>query len=236
MPGIPSLARALVAVAVLAAVAATRLTGAGFRGAAHSAPAPISLTEGIAQGSCGSQQVIVVPADQDASYAGHNSVRLAGQCADGTSAGSSGAGKWLGAGTVPGTGPVLQSMAERSLLDLYLSVQPDGAVVAGYYHGWDYAWPRDSSWVAPALAETGHGADALRVLRFLGQEQNANGTWAARYQTNGSGPVLDGRPTELDAVGWVPWAVWSWYQAAGGADAGATVQRELAGLEPMVNA
>ncbi len=233
MPGIPSLARALVAVAVLAAVAATGLTGAGFRGAVHSAPAPISLTEGIAAGSCGSQPVIVVPADQDASYAGHNSVRLAGQCADGTSAGNSAAGKWLASGTVPGTGPVLQSMAERSLLDLYLSVQPDGAVVAGYYHGWDYAWPRDSSWVAAALAETGHGPDALRVLRFLGQQQNADGTWAARYETNGSGPVVDGRPAELDAVGWVPWAAWSWYQTAG---AGAAARAELAGLWPMVNA
>jgi glucoamylase len=253
MPGIPLVARALVAVAVLAAVAATGLTGAGFRGAAHSAPAPISLTEGIAEGSCGSQQVIVVPADQDASYAGHNSVRLAGQCADGTATGNSAtgnsatgnsaAGKWLASGTVPGTGPVLQSMAERSLLDLYLSVQPDGAVVAGYYHGWDYAWPRDSSWVAAALAETGHGPDALRVLRFLGQEQNANGTWAARYQTNGSGPVVDGRPAELDAAGWVPWAAWSWYQTTGtgtgtgsGAGAGAAARAELAGLWPMVNA
>jgi GH15 family glucan-1,4-alpha-glucosidase len=231
MPGIPSLARALVAVAVLAAVAATGLTGAGFRGAVHSAPAPISLTEGIAEGSCGSQPVIVVPADQDASYAGHNSVRLAGQCADGTSAGNSAAGKWLASGTVPGAGPVLQSMAERSLLDLYLSVQPDGAVVAGYYHGWDYAWPRDSSWVAAALAETGHGPDALRVLRFLGQQQNTDGTWAARYETNGSGPVVDGRPAELDAVGWVPWAAWSWYQTAG-----AAARAELAGLWPMVNA
>src|ERR1700744_5886826 len=119
MPGIPSLARALGAVAVLAAVAATGLTGAGFRGGVHNAPAPISLTEGIAQGPCGSQQVIVVPAHQDASYAGHDSVRLAGQCADGTATGNSAAGKWLAAGTVPGTGPVLQSMAERSLLDLY---------------------------------------------------------------------------------------------------------------------
>src|ERR1700759_1075135 len=170
MPGIPSLARALVAVAVLAAVVATGLTGAGFRGAVHGAPAPISLTEGIAEGSCGSQQVIVVPAHQDASYAGHNSVRLTGQCADGAETGSSVAGKWLASGTVPGTGPVLRSMAERSLLDLYLSVQPDGAVGGGYSHGWDYAWPRDSSWVAAALAETGHGPDALRVLRFLGQE------------------------------------------------------------------
>jgi glucoamylase len=221
-------------VTAVTAVVATALTGAGFRGGTHSAPAPISLTEGIAQGPCGSQQVIVVPPDQDASYDGEDSVRLSGQCA--TSTGASASAKWLASGTVPGTGSVLQSMAARSLLDLYLSVQPDGAVVAGYYHGWDYAWPRDSSWVAAALAVTGHGADALRVLKFLSQEQSANGTWAARYETNGSGPVLDGRPTELDAVGWVPWAVWSWYQAAGGADADATVQRELAGLGPMVNA
>jgi glucoamylase len=237
MPGLTLPARILVVVTVVAALLATGLTGAGFRGGTRTAPAPTSLTEGIAEGSCGSQQVVVVPADQDVSYAGHNSVRLAGKCAAGTASGSSAAGKWLASGTVPGTGPVLQSMAERSLLDLYLSVEPDGAVVAGYYHGWDYAWPRDSSWVAVALAVTGHRADALRVLRFLGQEQNANGTWAARYQTNGSGPVLDGRPAELDAVGWVPWAVWSWYQAAQGpAGDGTAARQELAGLWPMVNA
>ena len=157
-----------------------------------------------------------------------------------SAAGNSAAGKWLASGTVPGTGPVLQSMAERSLLDLYLSVQPDGAVVAGYYHGWDYAWPRDSSWVAAALAETGHGPDALRVLRFLGQEQNANGTWAARYETNGSGPVVDGRRPS--------WTRWAGCRgrcgpgtrrpalALGRAGAGAGARAELAGLWPMVNA
>ena len=223
-------------VTVVAALVATALTGAGFRGGPRHAPAPSSLTEGIAEGSCGSQRVIVVPADQDVRYAGHDSVVLAGHCAGSTAASRTAGAQWLAAGTVPGTGSVLRSMAERSLLDLYLSVEPDGAVVAGYYRGWDYAWPRDSSWVAVALAVTGHSADALRVLKFLGQEQNTNGTWAARYETNGSGPVLDGRPAELDAVGWVPWAVWSWYQAAGGARAGAEVQRELAGLWPMVNA
>ncbi|MBV9794593.1 MAG: glycoside hydrolase family 15 [Actinobacteria bacterium] len=233
MPGIPLLARVLVAVTVMAALVATALTGTGFRGLDHSAPAASALTEGIAEDSCGSQQVIVVPPDQNVSYDGDESVRLAGRCAAGVSAGSRAGAQWLAAGTVPGRGPVLRSMADRALLDLYLSVQPDGAVVAGYYHGWDYAWPRDSSWVAVALASTGHGDDALRVLRFLGAEQNRNGTWAARYQTNGSGPVQDGRPTELDAVGWVPWAVWSWYQSAGGGPAG---RGELAALWPMVNA
>ena len=93
-------------------------------------------------------------------------------------------------------------MAQRSLLDLHLSVRPDGAVVAAWYGRWDYAWPRDSSWVAAALAVTGHGPDRLRVLRFLGQEQSPNGTWAARYQTNGSGPVA-GRPARPS---WTRWA------------------------------
>ncbi len=112
----------------MAALVATALTGAGFRPGIHSAPAPTSLTEGIAADPCGSQRVIAVPPDQNASYDAGNSVQLAGQCGTGTGAGK----QWLAAGTVPGTGPVLRSMADRSLLDLYLSVQPDGAVVAGY--------------------------------------------------------------------------------------------------------
>jgi hypothetical protein len=221
-----------VAVTVIAALVATALTGAGHRGYPHHSPAPVSLTEGIAVEPCAPDQVIAVPPGRDVSYDGEDSALLAGQCTAGTVNGS--ASRWLTSGTVPGTGPVLRSMAERSLLDLHLSVRPDGAVVAGWYGRWDYAWPRDSSWVAVALAATGHGADALRVLRFLGQEQSRNGTWAARYQLNGSGPVLDGRPTELDAVGWVPWAVWSWYQAAG--SSGGAIRQELAGLWPMVNA
>jgi hypothetical protein len=222
-----------VAVTVLAALVATALTGTGFRAGSRGSPAPTSLTQGITVNPCVSRQVIAVPPDRKVSYDGDDSVRLTGQCAASAGASAGASGLWLASGAIPGTGPVLRSMAERSLLDLYLSVRPDGAVVAGYYHGWDYTWPRDSSWVAVALAETGHSTDALRVLRFLGREQSRGGTWAARYQTNGSGPVLDGRPTELDAVGWVPWAVWSWYQAAG--RTGGTT-RELAGLWPMVDA
>jgi GH15 family glucan-1,4-alpha-glucosidase len=219
-------------VTVLAALLATALTGAGYRGHPHHSPAPVSLTEGIAVAPCSAGQVVAVPPGRDVSYDAEDSARLSGQCA--ASEGSGSGARWLASGTVPGTGAVMRSMAQRSLLDLHLSVRPGGAVVAGWYGGWDYAWPRDSSWVAVALAVTGHGADSLKVLRFLGQEQSPDGTWAARYQTNGSGPVLDGRPTELDAVGWVPWAVWSWYQAAGAGTA--TARRELAGLWPMVNA
>jgi len=160
---------------------------------------------------------------------------------------------WLAAGVVPGTTPQQQAMAARALLDLRLSVQPNGAVEAGWHGNWRYAWPRDSSWVAVALAGTGHQGQALQILRFLARVQGRDGIWAARYQLNGT-PVRDGRPAELDSAGWVPWAVWSWYtaarQAAGGSGAGSAGQQaarqadarraqarsELARLWPMVRA
>ena len=140
---------------------------------------------------------------------------------------------WLRAGRVPGATTAQRSMATRALLDLRLAVRPDGAVLAGWRSGWEYAWPRDSSWVAVALAETGHPAMAYRILRFLQRMQPGNGIWAARYLPGGSGPVRDGRPAELDADGWVPWAVWSWAstQQLG---PGSRSRRDLALLWPMV--
>ena len=104
---------------------------------------------------------------------------------------------------------------------------------AGWRSGWEYAWPRDSSWVAVALAETGHPAMAYRILRFLQRMQPGNGIWAARYLPGGAGPVRNGRPAELDADGWVPWAVWSWAstQQLG---PGSRSRRDLAQLWPMV--
>jgi len=143
---------------------------------------------------------------------------------------------WLRSGLVPGATPVQRSMAARALLDLRLAVQPDGAVLAGWRPGWAYAWPRDSSWVAAALAQTGHQALAYQVLLFLQRTQGTDGTWAARYWPDGSGPVRDGRPYELDADGWVPWAVWSWAQAWGTQPLGPGSQgrRELGRLWPMV--
>ena len=140
---------------------------------------------------------------------------------------------WLRSGLVPGATADQRSMATRALLDLRLAVQPDGAVIAGWRSGWDYAWPRDSSWVAAALAETGHPAMAYRILRVLQRMQPGNGIWAARYLPDGSGPVRDGRPAELDADGWVPWGVWSWAvtQQLG---PGSRSRRDLALLWPMV--
>jgi glucoamylase len=141
---------------------------------------------------------------------------------------------WLSTGLVPGVTRTQRSMAARALLDLRLAVRPDGAVMAGWEPGWEYAWPRDSSWVAVALADTGHVGLAYQILRFLQRMQNANGTWAARYLPDGSGPVRDGRAAELDAVGWVPWAVWSW-AATQRLRAGSQARRELGLLWPMVS-
>jgi glucoamylase len=146
--------------------------------------------------------------------------------------------EWLTAGVVPGGNPQQQAMATRALLDLRLSVGSDGAVAAAWHGDWRYVWPRDSSWVAAALAATGHLTAAFGILRFLQRAQEPAGAWAARYHLDGT-PVLDGRPAELDAAGWVPWAVWAWATAAerpGSGLAAGLVHRELAELWPMVSA
>jgi glucoamylase len=142
---------------------------------------------------------------------------------------------WLGAGRVPGATATQRSMATRALLELRLAVRPDGALLAGWRsgQGYEYAWPRDSSWVAVALTDAGHPALAYLILRFLQRMQARNGIWAARYLPDGSGPVRDGRPAELDADGWVPWAVWSW-AVAQQLRPGSQPRRELALLWPMV--
>ena len=141
--------------------------------------------------------------------------------------------RWLADGTVPGTSAADRQLSERALLDLRLSVRPDGAVVAGYYANWWYTWPRDSSWVAAALSYTGHADVALSVLRFLQRSQPASGIWAARYHPDGSGPVNDGRPAQLDSDGWVPWAVWCWAKTQRVVPGG-SAWHELTGLWPMV--
>jgi hypothetical protein len=143
--------------------------------------------------------------------------------------------RFLAAGTVPGQTRWQRQLATTALADLQLLIRPNGAVAAAWYRQWKYAWPRDASWVAAALAVTGHSATALRILRFLTRGMTPSGQFAARYQLSGT-PVRTGLGPELDDNGWFPWAVWVWYASSAGPGPGRTassraaVRSELAAL------
>lgn len=136
---------------------------------------------------------------------------------------------WLASGTVPGRTPGQKAMAARALLSMRMLTQPNGAVAAAWYGAWEYSWPRDSSFVAAAFAATGHPDEAYKILTYNAQTQHADGTWDARTKLDGSGPP-DARHWQLDANGWVPWAVWEWYRTAPGAKR----NQLLRALYPMV--
>lgn|GEM_PF-156622 len=112
---------------------------------------------------------------------------------------------WLAHGTVPGTGGPYEDMARAALLDLHTLDLPGGAAVAGWSPRWRYVWPRDSAFVAVALARTGHVDDALEILRFLDGVQEPDGSFQARYEPDGSGPP-DDRGVQTDGTGWALWA------------------------------
>jgi glucoamylase len=135
---------------------------------------------------------------------------------------------WLAAGTVPGATAGERDAAARSLLFLRLLVRPGGAALAAQTPYWAYVWPRDSSFTAAALAVTGHRREAAGILGFLARTQRPDGSWPARSHPDGR-PVTDGRPAQLDAAGWVPWA--AWLAADQGRD-----HRLAAGLWPAVRA
>lgn len=122
--------------------------------------------------------------------------------------------EWLAGGEVPGRTTAEVDTAARALLDLRLLTRPNGAVAAAWHGIWQYSWPRDSSWVAAALAWTGHLAEARSILGFAARTQRDDGSWHARVLLDGSGPP-DDRPWQRDACGWLPWAVWSYARAGG---------------------
>ncbi|MFF2653747.1 hypothetical protein [Streptomyces sp. NPDC058045] len=120
---------------------------------------------------------------------------------------------WLKAGIVPGKSGPEREAAARALLSMRALLQPNGASAAAWHSAWKYSWPRDSSYVAAAFAQTGHPEEAHRILKYNAATQRADGTWEARTKLDGSGPP-DGRKWQLDANGFVPWATWQWYQTA----------------------
>ena len=93
-----------------------------------------------------------------------------------------------------------------ALLDLHVLSRTYGVPVAGWSPAWRNVWPRDSALAAAALARTGHGADAERILDFLSRVQPESGVFAARYTPDARG-VPDDRGVQLDGVGWALWAL-----------------------------
>jgi glucoamylase len=220
------LAGAAVVVVVVVGIAAGVVVSSGGTPAV-----PVLYMSGIGEHPCAPGQAYAVPAVTSERFLADSSVLGSDRENSCTPDAVYASFTWLRDGTVPGGSAAQRELATRALLDLRLSVQADGAVVAGFHPGWEYTWPRDSSFVVAALAATGHSALAFSALRFLQRMENPDGTWAARYHPDGSGPVADGRPAELDAVGWVPWAVWAWFTARP-----APPRSELIELWPMVSA
>ncbi len=117
-------------------------------------------------------------------------------------------------------------------LRVYASAEEAPKEVAGEAAGISFL--KEQQWKTPgfatAFATTGHHEESYRILGFLAEAQEGDGGWEARYRADGT-PVLDGRPAQLDAVGWFPWAVWYWSRTADGEES--TVERTRA-LWPAV--
>ncbi|HYO17771.1 MAG TPA: glycoside hydrolase family 15 [Dermatophilaceae bacterium] len=124
---------------------------------------------------------------------------------------------WLSRGSVPGEGTRWEPMVRTALLDLHQLSEPNGAVAAGPGGPWNYAWPRDTAFVAVALARSGHHPEALRALTFLQRAQLGDGGFEARYLLDGSGPP-DDRARQSDGAGWALWAAWEVSRAITAAD------------------
>ena len=96
-------------------------------------------------------------------------------------------------------------LLRSALLDLHVLTAGLPAAVAGWSRRWRYAWPRDVSFVAAALARAGRPEEAVRQLAFLQQVQGEDGWFEARYDV-GTGLPPDDRGAQLDGSGWVLWA------------------------------
>ena len=100
--------------------------------------------------------------------------------------------------------------------------------VAGWSDRWRYAWPRDVSFVATALARIGHPEHAAKQLAFLQEVQRQDGVFEARYDPN-TRRTPDERVAQLDGSAWV---VWGAHQLAAAAP-GRAVEL-LTPLKPML--
>ncbi len=119
-------------------------------------------------------------------------------------------------------------LLRSALLDLRVLTVGLPAAVAGWSRRWRYAWPRDVSFVAAALARVGRPVDAVAQLAFLQSVQREDGWFEARYDL-GTRSAPDDRHPQLDGTGWVLWAAEQVLRHGGEEAAGL-----LAPLRPMV--
>ncbi len=116
-------------------------------------------------------------------------------------------------------------LAVSALLDLWVLSDSLPAPVASWAPHWRYIWPRDAAFAAVALARVGHGALAWNHLLHVQSLQRADGSFAARYLSEGNG-VPDDRPPQFDSVGLLLWAVSEVHSAARSNEATATRSNE----------
>ncbi|HEY3535152.1 MAG TPA: glycoside hydrolase family 15, partial [Pedococcus sp.] len=113
---------------------------------------------------------------------------------------------WVAEGTVPGASTRWEDMARWALVDIRSFTTPNGAVAAGPGGLWSYFWPRDGSFVAVALAQTGHPTESAAVLDRLARlDFDPAVGFQARYHLDGT-PLTD-RERQSDGCGWVLWAI-----------------------------
>ncbi len=106
-----------------------------------------------------------------------------------------------------------QGLLRSAMLDLRALSVGLPVSVAGWTDRWRYAWPRDVSFVAAALARTGHPDHAAAQLSYLLGVQRPDGWFEARYDiSTHSSP--DGRAAQLDGCGWVLWGALELARAA----------------------
>lgn len=96
-------------------------------------------------------------------------------------------------------------LLRSALLDLRVLSVGLPVSVAGWTDRWRYAWPRDVSFVASALARVGHPEHAADQLAFLQRVQRPDGWFEARYDITSLRPP-DDRAAQLDGTGWSLWA------------------------------
>ncbi|MCT1448772.1 hypothetical protein M3G43_16070 [Brevibacterium casei] len=128
----------------------------------------------------------------------------------------------------------LVDLAVSALLDLWILSDDLPGPVASWSGAWRYIWPRDTAFVAAALAAVGHAELAWGQLRHLQALQGEDGWFAARYDPE-TGSVPDDRAPQLDAVGLVLWSIAEVGAASEPETPAPAPARSLSELEPMID-